>query len=198
MSDNGGYWDDDLCAREDDPYAAEVRGHPDLPRKLLYWSGTQERRRLPELADAWLAELARVKLPEPDPDGETPPKQKDHRRPAFAPQEDELYPVRIDGHRQLLWLKTDGRLMSHGEMHGYRTIEVLDKPLKTQTAIISLLTVLEAGPIDTAMLREALQERAQPLDSSLQVHEFRFVLSLLRYHRPSFDELYPPKTKWAL
>ena len=107
VSDNGGYWDDNLWTREDDPYAAEVWADPDLPKKLLYWAGAQEHPRLPELADAWLAELARARLPEPGPDGETPPKQKDHRRPVFAPQEDELYPVRIDGHRQLLWLKTD-------------------------------------------------------------------------------------------
>lgn len=197
MADNGGYWDDDLWASEDDPYAADLWGHPDLPRELLYLSGAQEHPRLPGLADAWLAELARVGLPEPDPDGETPPKQKDHRRPAFASQEGELYPVRIDGHRQLLWLKTDGRLMSRGELRGYRTIEVLDRPLKTQTAIISLLTVLEAGPIDTARLREALQDRAPSLDGSLQVHEFRFVRSLLRYHRPSFDEL-PPEDQVGL
>jgi hypothetical protein len=79
--------------------------------------------------------------------------------------------------------------MRHSKEPGYKTIEVLDRPLKTQTAIISLLTVLEAGPIDTMRMREALQEGAQSLDSPLQVHEFRFVLSLLRYHRPSFDEL---------
>jgi hypothetical protein len=53
-ADPGGYWDDDLWEREDDPIAAELWANPDLPRKLLYWSGALEHRTLQELASAWL------------------------------------------------------------------------------------------------------------------------------------------------
>jgi hypothetical protein len=108
MVDNGGYWDDDLWAREDDPIAAELWANPDLPRKLLYWSGAPEHLTLEELASAWLSELADVGLPGPNPDTETSPKQAGSRRPELDPHQDKLLPVPVGSSRQLLWLNKYG------------------------------------------------------------------------------------------
>jgi hypothetical protein len=185
MVDNGGYWDDDLWAREDDPIAAELWANPDLPRKLLYWSGAPEHLTLEELASAWLSELADVGLPGPNPDTETSPKQAGSRRPELDPHQDKLLPVPVGSSRQLLWLNTDGP----PTYNGYKSVEVLDKPLRTQTAIISLLTVLEANPIDLDGLEENLSQDDSSLSCTLQSFELRYVLHLLRYYRPSFDEL---------
>ena len=189
MADIGGYWDDNIWAREDDMYAAELWSDPELPRKLLYWSGAREWRQLPELAAAWLAELAEAGLPEPEADQEFPPKQSDNRRPTMDLRGCELHPTNVEGHRQVFWLNVDGRRTQRGDKGGYKAIEVLDRPLKTQLAVISLLTALEAGPIDIVRLREGLSGTKPPLEHSLQVHESQYVLSLLRYYRPDFDDL---------
>jgi hypothetical protein len=133
----------------------------------------------------------------------------------MEPEEGQLYPARVDEHRQVFWLKLDGPRTSRGVKSGYKSIKVFDRPLRTQMAIIGALTVLETGPIDTKRLREALSQLSQtepPLERSinereraawwgelgeegfewltdLQMPRLYYVLSLLRYYRPSFDEL---------
>ena len=132
-----------------------------LHRHLLYWSGAKEYPRLQELADRWITELAEVRLLELDADEEAPLKQADYRRPSLDPREGELYPVRVKGHRQQFWLQVNAR-PSYADWREHNPIRVLDKPLKTQTAIIALLTALEASPIDTASLREELSQVEPP------------------------------------
>ncbi len=135
-------------------------------------------------------------------------KQADPERPVIDGQEGELHPVRIGDHRQVFWLKVDGPRTSHG----YKNIKVLDKPLRTQAAIVALLTILEANLVDTEQLHEALSNVESPLESSvsdrwadawwgrlgdegfawnerIQLHRFRYVLALLRHYRPDFDAL---------
>jgi hypothetical protein len=130
----------------------------------------------------------------------------------MEPEEGLLYPARVDEHRQVFWLKLDGPRTSRGDKSGYKSIKVFDRPLRTQMAIIGALTVLETGPIDTERLREALSQTEPPLERSinereraawwgelgeegfkwltdLQMPYLYYVLSLLRYYRPSFDEL---------
>ncbi len=189
MSDTGGYWDDNIWAREDDPNAAELWRDPDLPRKLLYWSGAQGRPQLPELAAAWLAELTEIGLPEPKPGREAPHKQANSQRPTLNPGEGELYSVRIKGHSQVFWLKLDGSLTHHEDGGGYKSIEVLDKPLRTQTAIISLLTALEASPLDAVGNLSEAVSREELLNRLPRLRGFCYILSLLQYYRPTFDEL---------
>jgi hypothetical protein len=130
----------------------------------------------------------------------------------MEPEEGPLYPARVDEHRQVFWLKLDGPRTSRGAKSGYKSIKVFDRPLRTQMAIIGALTVLETGPLDTKRLREALSQTEPPLERSinereraawwgelgeegfkwltdLQLPYLYYMLSLLRYYRPSFDEL---------
>jgi hypothetical protein len=166
----------------------------ELNRSSLYTSGTESWPDLPELARLWLNELNNVSLRTIDPLSEAPQKQLNPRRPAMEPEEGQLYPARVDEHRQVFWLK------------------LFDRPLRTQMAIIGALTILETGPIDTERLRQALSQAEPPLEESindrevaawwgelgeegvkwrtdLQLPYLRYVLSLLRYYRPSFEEL---------
>jgi hypothetical protein len=180
----------------------------EMIRESLYRFGSLEGRDLPELARHWLSELAGVGLREADPDRQAHSKQADPERPVIDAQEGELHPVRVGDHRQVFWLKVDGPRTGHG----YKNIEVLDKPLRTQMAIVALLTILEANPMDVEKLRDALSDVEPPLESfvserwaeawwgllgdegfewneKIQVHQFRYVLALLRHYRPDFDEL---------
>jgi len=167
--------------------AAKFWANPELHREMLYESGAHEHSRLQELANGWLTELAEVGLLELDPDQEAPLKQADNSRPTLHTREGELYTVRVEGHRQLFWVQVNARPL-YGDRRGYKPIRVLDKPLRTQTAIISLLTTLEASPIDAERLREELSQE-NPLIHSVQYYSYKYVLSLLRYYRPTFDEL---------
>ena len=85
----------------------------------------------------------------------------------------------------------------YGVKSEYKPIKVLDKPLRTQTGIVSLLTALEANPMDLQRLRETLSEPETPLTNSVLVYRLRYVLTLLRYYRPSFDEL-SHEERWGL
>jgi hypothetical protein len=192
--------------------SADTWNDQELTRSSLYSSGTESWPDLPEVARLWLNELNNVGLRTIDPLSEAPLKQLDPRRPAIEPEEGLLDPARVDDHRQVFWLKLDGPRTSRGSKSGYKSIKVYDRPLRTQMAIIGALTVLETGPIDTERLRKALSQAEPPLEESineremaawwgelgeegvnwrtdLQLPYLRYVLSLLRYYRPSFDEL---------
>jgi hypothetical protein len=185
-------------------------------RSSLYEQRFRERPHLPELALRWLTELASVGLHEPDPERQAHLKQADPDRPVVDPQERTLLPVRVGGHRQAFWLKMDGSRTSYG----YKDIEVLDKPLRTHMAIIALLTALEANPIDVEKLREALSEVGSPLEQSVrerwdmawqdplddenrewilnvQLDPLLYVLGLLQYYRPDYNDL-PPEQRLDL
>jgi len=89
----------------------------------------------------------------------------------MEPEEGQLYPARVDEHRQVFWLKLDGLRTSRGSKSGYKSIKVFDRPLKTQMAIIGALTVLETGTIDTERLRQALSQVEPPLERSVNERE---------------------------
>ncbi len=177
-------------------------------RESLYQYGVSEHENLPELARRWLTELANLGLREPEPDRQTHFKQPNTDRPIIDTQEGKLHPVRVGDHLQVFWLNLDGPRTGHG----YKNIEVLDEPLRTQTATIAFLTILEANPIDVEKLNEALSDVGPPLEHSInerwasawwgllgdegavwnekiQLYRLRYVLALLRYYRPKFDEL---------
>jgi hypothetical protein len=141
------------------------------PRSWLYRLGTESWSDLSELARLWLNELNDVGLRTIDPLSEAPQKQLNPRRPEMEPEEGQLYPARVDEHRQVFWLKLDGPRTSRGRKSGYKSIKVFDRPLRTQMAIIGALTVLETGPIDTERLRQALSQVEPPLESSIDERE---------------------------
>jgi hypothetical protein len=192
--------------------SADTWNDQELNRSSLYTSGAESWSDLSELARLWLHELNNVGLRTIDPLSGAPQKQLNPRRPAMEPEEGQLYPARVDEHRQVFWLKLDGPRTSRGGKSGYKSIKVFDRPLRTQMAIIGALTVLETGPIDTVRLRQALSQAEPPLEESmneremaawwgelgeegfkwltdLQLPYLSYVLSLLQYYRPSFDEL---------
>jgi hypothetical protein len=108
------------------------------------------------LQEMWLQELGEVGLGEVKPSPGVPPKagpgHHDHTPPT---PEGDVRPVRLGKSRKPAWIKLNGPRTERG----YRDIEVLDQPLRTDAAIITALTVLEASVIEDAdfeRLREAL------------------------------------------
>lgn len=182
---------------------------PDLVEEMLYDSGVQDWPYIPDLAQVWLEHLRNRGLLEVDPATGVVPKETNARRPAKRAPEGDLRSVPVGNKGQCLWLKLDGPRTDHG----YRNIKVLDQPLRTNTAILAMLAVLEVGKkIDIRKLRKALNSLEAPLDESLaereaeawwgrageegyefldnlQLHYLRFVMAMLRYHRPGFDVL---------
>jgi hypothetical protein len=171
-----------------DMKALEFMAYPNLARKLLYEAGLIEWPDLPELANLWLTELADVGLLELDPNQKAPLKQADHRRPTVDPREGKLYPARVEGHRQMFWIQVDAR-PPYSVKREYKPIKVLDRPLWTQTAFVSLLTILEANQKNIRKLQETLSEGGSSIKGASLTDMLRYVLSLLRYYRPNFEEL---------
>jgi len=108
------------------------------------------------LQEMWLQELGEVGLGEVKPSPGVPPKagpgHHDHTPPT---PEGDVRPVRLGKSRKATWIKLDGPRTERG----YRDIEVLDQPLRTEAAIIAALTVLETSVIedvDFELLRRAL------------------------------------------
>src|SRR5215207_1194868 len=123
-----------------------------------------------------------------------------------------IYPVKLSDSREVLWLKLNGRWSKRG----YRSVEVLDTPLRTNTAILAALTAVEAKPIETDLLSKYMSHFKAPLREPMMLHhgdmpeelwkEFLtlvdhptpdYVVALLRYYRPEFDDL-PHKEKLDL
>jgi hypothetical protein len=114
----------------------------------------------------------------------------------------------------VLWLKPNGRRSKRG----YRSVEVLDTPLQTNTAILAALTALEAKPIDIELLSKYMSHFKAPLREPMMMLHDRdmptkelwkgfttlvdhptpdYVVALLRYYRPEFDDL-PHEEKLVL
>jgi hypothetical protein len=108
------------------------------------------------LQEMWLQELEDVGLGEVKPSPGVPPKAgPDHHDRTPPTPEGDVRPVRLGKSRKPAWIRLDGPRTERG----YRDIEVLDQPLRTEAAIITALTVLEASVIEDAdfeRLREAL------------------------------------------
>jgi predicted RNase H-like HicB family nuclease len=123
------------------------------------------------LEELWLQELQDVRLSMVGP-REAPPKAKTHRGDQRWPElKGDVHPVSLGKGKKKAWIKFDGLRTKDG----YRGIEVLDKPLRTEAAIVAALTVLEASRIedfDFERLRDALYEyvKAHPglKDKNLQ------------------------------
>jgi hypothetical protein len=190
----------------------------DSYRELLYsgmaslFAGTDY---LPELAEEWLAELSRVgyrgmvpsPFHEPSISWRLPTKEQPYG--SYSVVSDNLgahtdaYAVVPEGSRQVLWLQLNGLRSSK---RGYREVRVSDRPIRTDTAIVSALTALEGRAVDVEGLRESLERGDISLDESPYMQEpendrlsplgrdenpagIDYVLLLLRYHRPDFGSL---------
>ena len=110
------------------------------------------------LEELWLWELKEVRLSEVEPSAGAPPKAATPHGDQTTPTVDgDVRPVRLGGSLKKAWIKFDGPRTERG----YKDIEVLDKPLRTEAAIIAALTILEASSIDDAdfeWLRKGLLE----------------------------------------
>ena len=108
------------------------------------------------LQELWLQELEDVGLSEVKPSTSVPPKAEINYGNQTTPWlRGDMRPVRLGKSLKGAWLRLDGPRTKHG----YRNIEVLDKSLRTEAAIVAALTVLEASRIesfDFERLREAL------------------------------------------
>jgi hypothetical protein len=126
--------------------------------------------------------------------------------PESLPLYGESYPVRLEGTRQTVWLDLDGPRSEEG---GYREVTVSDEPLRTDGAVFAALATLEGRHIDLSRLRKVLPELVPSYGESvwdrwtrllgeegkaeilrdLRHHQtLDYVLLLLRYHRPGFDD----------
>jgi hypothetical protein len=115
---------------------------------------------LPTLAQHWLRELADVGLQEVDRSSGSPPKEPASYYPRAEPLHSGAVPITLEGSREVLWLKLDGRRSEQG----YKRAEILDTPVSTDKAILAALTALEGKEIESEGLDEALFEGV--LDSS--------------------------------
>ncbi len=113
------------------------------------------------LEELWLQELEDVRLGEVKPSSGIPPKAEinhyDQRTPWLK---GDVRPVPLRKGGKGAWIRLDGPRTKRG----YRNIEVLDKPLRTEAAIVAALTVLEASTIDNddfERLREALLKHVE-------------------------------------
>lgn len=130
----------------------------------------------------------------------------------------DAYPVRFQSNHQTIWLELDG---PRSEDRGYREIVVSEEPLRTDAAIVAAMNALEGRPLDIGLLREVLpdilplrgesiydrwtkapangQKETLPETLGKLRHHgtLDYVLMLLRYHRPGFDDL-PREERAAL
>src|SRR5215211_3396976 len=191
-------WEGDLEAYREDLYAGMALGMPDMRA----------------FAREWLEELIRVGYYGMEESLGLPLKQRSgdfSAPPKPLPLYGEAYPTRLAESGQTIWIRLDG---PRSPERGYREISVSDEPLRTDAAIVAALTVLEGRTLDLGTLRKilaiglplrgesfwdrwnrALEDRHT--EESLR-RSFRelghhqaldYVLMLLRYHRPGFDDL---------
>jgi hypothetical protein len=130
-------------------------------REELYRSGSTTFWDLTDLVKLWLEELHEVGLRALDPDLQAPPKQAEARRPERSLPWSNARPVHLES-GQTIWLRFDGDRSERG----YKSIRVSDQPLRTDAAIISALTVLEATPIN----KKELDFKIKRLSDLLRAH----------------------------
>ena len=160
-------------------------------------------------ARGWLEELLRVGYYGMEESLGLPLKQEAGSlapSPESLPLHGEAYPVRLEGSRQTVWLDLDGPRSEEGQ---YREVTVSGEPLRTDCALFAALAMLEGRHIDLSCLRKVLPEivpshgesvwdrwtellRDESVAEILQTlrhHQtLDYLLLLLRYHRPDFDD----------
>jgi hypothetical protein len=190
-------WDGDLQAYREDLYAGIAFGMEDMR----------------PFAREWLEELLRVGYYGMEESLGLPFKQRSgdyFAPPKPLPLYGNAYPTRIAENGQTIWIRLDG---PRSPEHGYREVSVSDEPLRTDAAIVAALSAVEGRTFDLGTLRSVLavsmplrgesfwdrwtkvledRRTEEGLGSSLRElehHALDFVMMLLRYHRPGFDEL---------
>jgi hypothetical protein len=142
-------WDD--APDEIDP--AEIR-------EMLYESGIKSFP-LDVLEKMWLRELRDVGLSKVDASTGIPPKAESHQVDRMSPPlQGDVRRVTLGASRKGAWIAFDGPRTERG----YMDIVVLAEPLRTETAIVAALTILEASPlndVDFEQLQEALVRHVQ-------------------------------------
>jgi hypothetical protein len=186
-------------------------GNDDAYREDLYSGMTFCLSDLRSFAQEWLEELSRVGYYGMEESLGLPIKQQADdlsAMPGPLPLYGEAFPARLGDSGQVVWLLLDGPRSAD---RGYREISVSDEPLRTDKAILAALTSLEGRQLDVGRLRKvlpeivpspgesvwdrwtkALEERGQAREvlQNLRHHQaLDYVLTLLRYHRPGFDDL---------
>ena len=114
---------------DEDPYLARAQAIAEGEGRLEFST----------LAPIWLRILSEVGLRGIDPFTGSPPKVEASYYPKAEPLYAHTLPVRLNDSREVLWLKLNGRRSEQG----YRMIQILDTPLRTNTAILAALTSLE-------------------------------------------------------
>jgi hypothetical protein len=198
-------WDGDMEAYRESLYAGMAFGFSDLRA----------------FAREWLEELLRVGYYGMEESLGLPLKQQAGDLSAIPrplPLFGEAYPVRIGEAGQVFWLQLDAGRSDQG----YRNVAISDEPLRTDKAIIAAMTALEGRPLDTQLLSKVLpevlpaygksvwdrwtktlKERRSDEDLVGTLEDLRhhqsldYVLTLLRYHRPGFDDM-PRQDRVAL
>lgn len=186
-------WDGNLEAYREDLYFGIAFGLPDFRA----------------FSREWIEELARVGYYGMEESLGLPLKQQADdffTPPRPLPLYGESYPVRLGDTRQTVWISLDG---PRSPGWGYQEVTVSEEPLRTDKAILAAVTSLEGRPMDIAALRKILpeivpsygesvwdrwtevlkDERSKEVLRKLRHHQaLDYVLTLLRYHHPGFDD----------
>lgn len=129
-------------------------------REMLYESGIKSFP-LDVLEKMWLRELRDVGLSKVDASTGIPPKAESHQVDRMSPPlQGDVRRVTLGASRKGAWIAFDGPRTERG----YMDIVVLAEPLRTETAIVAALTILEASPlndVDFEQLQEALVRHVQ-------------------------------------
>jgi hypothetical protein len=151
---------------------------------------------IPELALHWLEVLAKMGgLPDTErlrrPETGSKIERVTVRDPINAPSLEDTYLVVLEN-GQRLWLR-EGRRRS---AKGSRTIEVLEKPERTDAAVLTMLTVLEGRTIRPERVPKVFSKSGGIPHEEYDdlVGSVLYAYSLLRYFRQDFDDL--PGEEW--
>jgi len=123
---------------DEDPYLARAQAIAEGEGKLKFST----------LAPIWLSILSELGLRGLDPSTGSPPKEEATYHPKAEPLYSNTLPMRLNDSREVLWLKLNGRRSEQG----YRMIQLLDTPLRTNLAILAALTALEGKQVDVDAL----------------------------------------------
>jgi hypothetical protein len=123
---------------DEDPYLARAQAIAEGEGRLKFST----------LAPIWLSILSEVGLRGIDPSTGSPPKEEATYHPKAWPLYSYTLPVRLKDSREVLWLKFNGPRSEEG----YRMIQILETPLRTNLAILAALTALEGRQLDVDSL----------------------------------------------